>query len=232
MTSAENSIEKYSCDFCNKEFKRPNSLLNHICQSKHRWLERTKPSSRIAFQAWLHFYAKNTLTKKKREYIDFIKSPYYTAFLKFGIYCVDVNVANVYAYMDYLIKNQIRIDTWNTDTVYTKFLIEFLKEEDPLDAIARSIETTIELAKSDGVSSNDVLRYGNRNRICYTVTAGKISPWMLFHSESGAKLLDTLDETQIKMIIDYINPEKWALKFRREPENVKIVKEILAAGGY
>jgi hypothetical protein len=34
------------------------------------------------------------------------------------------------------------------------------------------------------------------------------------------------------MIIDYINPELWKIKFNREPENVKQVKELLNAGGY
>ena len=55
---------------------------------------------------------------------------------------------------------------------------------------------------------------------------------MLFHSKSGVDFMDRLESTQVKMIIDYIDPEKWALKFHREPENVRTVKEILTAGGY
>jgi hypothetical protein len=34
------------------------------------------------------------------------------------------------------------------------------------------------------------------------------------------------------MIIDYINPEQWKIKFNREPENVKQVKELLTIAGY
>lgn len=231
-TSAATNIEHHGCDFCGREFKRANTLLRHICEYKHRWLEKDRKGNRIAYQAWLHFYEKNTLHKKKRDYTDFIKSSYYTAFIKFGNYCVEVNVSNVYAYMDYLTKNKIRIDTWNTDTVYTKFLIEYLREEDPLDAIARSIEATIDLAKIEQIESHDVLRYGNKNRICYAITSGKISPWMLYHSTSGTKFLDTLDETQVKMIIDYIDPEKWAVKFKRDNDQVLQVKNLLQMGGY
>ena len=55
---------------------------------------------------------------------------------------------------------------------------------------------------------------------------------MLFQSKSGIEFMDNLDTTQVKMIIDYIDPEKWALKFHREPENVRTVKEILKVGGY
>jgi hypothetical protein len=34
------------------------------------------------------------------------------------------------------------------------------------------------------------------------------------------------------MIMDYINPEQWAVKFNRDKESVNQVKELLNAGGY
>jgi hypothetical protein len=80
--------------------------------------------------------------------------------------------------------------------------------------------------------SKDVLRYGNTNRICYSITTGKLSPWILYHSNSGKKFLDGLNDPQVALIIDYINPEQWKIKFNREPENVKQVKEILDLAGY
>lgn len=222
----------FSCEFCKREFLRESTILKHICEYKHRWLEKDRPPNRIGFQSWLQFYKKNSASKKQRTYEEFIKSAYYTAFIKFGLYCVDASVINVSRFVDWLVKNQVKIDTWNTDTTYTKFLIEYMRDEDPLDAIARSIETTITLSEADRVQSNDVLRYGNRNRICLAITTGKISPWMLYHSDSGKKFLDELDASHVKMIIDYINPEQWAIKFKRNPDQVKQVKELLDAGSY
>jgi hypothetical protein len=55
---------------------------------------------------------------------------------------------------------------------------------------------------------------------------------MLYQSDSGVEFLSTLRDDQQKMIMDYINPEQWALKFNRDPANVKQVKELLNAGGY
>ena len=57
---------------------------------------------------------------------------------------------------------------------------------------------------------------------------------MLYQSTSGIEFLDKLNmmPDQAKMIIEYIDPEQWALKFHREPENVRTVKEVLNAGGY
>jgi hypothetical protein len=55
---------------------------------------------------------------------------------------------------------------------------------------------------------------------------------MLYHSESGIKLIEDLDESQQKMILDYINPEQWAIKFKRDPSVVVQVKELLKTAGY
>ena len=228
----EETNTKFGCDFCGRTFLRENTIAKHLCEYKQRWLNKELQGNRIGFQAWLQFYKKNSNTKKKRTYEEFIKSAYYTAFVKFGAYCSDANALNVSRFVDWLLKNQVKIDVWNTDTNYTKFLIEYLREEDPLDAIARSIETTQKIAEMETIQTKDVLRYANRNRICYAITTGKISPWMLYQSESGTKMLDELDNTQVKMVIDYINPELWAIKFKRNPDKVREVKDLLNAAGY
>jgi hypothetical protein len=223
---------KFGCEFCGREFLRATTELNHICQYKHRWLEKDKQGNRIGFQSWLQFYKTTTLRSKIRTYEDFIKSPYYTAFIKFGNYCAEINAINVPRYIDWLLKNKTKIDTWRSDKLYTKYLIEYLREEDPYDAIHRSIETIIRLAPDEAIQPKDYLRYVNPNKICYTITTGKISPWILYQSTSGTKFLSTLDNDQVKMISDYINPELWAIKFLKEKDTVPHIKELLTTGGY
>ena len=228
----ETNVPHYGCEFCGRTFARESTVTKHICEYKHRWLEKDRAGNRIGFQSWLQFYKKNSTSTKNRTYEEFIKSAYYTAFVKFGTHCVGINAINISRYTDWLLKNQIKIDTWCADSTYTKYLIEYLKTEDPLDAIARSVETTLTLAEASNILSKDVLRYGNTNRICYSITTGKLSPWILYHSNSGRKFLDGLNDPQVALIIDYINPEQWKIKFNREPENVKQVKEILDLAGY
>ncbi len=223
---------EFSCEFCNRSFQRETTMIKHLCENKRRWQDKDQPGNRIGYQAWLNFYAKNTGTKKKKTYTDFTKSAYYIAFVKFGHYCVDIKCINVTRYADYLLKNKISIDNWCSDKNYTNFLIDYLKVEDAMDAIARSIETTIDLSKDAGIETKDCLRYANRNRLSYAITTGKISPWMLYQSESGVDFLSNLDESQQKMIIDYINPEQWAVRFKRYPEVVSQVKDLLKQAGY
>lgn len=230
--TAATETSKFGCEFCKRTFVRESTMFKHICEFKHRWLEKDKQGNRIAHQAFLDFYKKNTATKKTKTYEEFIKSAYYTAFVKYGNYCVSIKCINILRYTDWLVKNQIKIDNWCQDTTYTKFLCEYLRTEDAYDALARSIESTIDLAEEERVQSKDYLKYGNINKICYAITTGKISPWMLYQSESGIKFLGLLNPTQEKMILDYINPELWAIKFKRESDIVEQIKSLLKQAGY
>lgn len=231
-TVATDKPLKYGCEFCKREFARESTVAKHICEYKHRWLEKDRRGNQIGFQSWVQFYHKNTGSRKHNTYQEFIKSAYYTAFAKFGTFCVDINALNISRFVDWLLKNQIKIDAWCSDNTYTKYLIEYLRHEDPMDAIARSIETTIEKAEEEGLRSCDYIRYGNVNKICYQITLGKISPWLLYQSNSGMKFLDSLTPDRVSIIIDYINPEQWALKFKKNPDDARQVKEILTTGGY
>jgi hypothetical protein len=55
---------------------------------------------------------------------------------------------------------------------------------------------------------------------------------MLYHSESGREFLGKLNETQEKMIMDYINPEQWALKLIKNRDDVEEVRKMLSTAGY
>lgn len=232
MSKTEETNTKFQCEFCKKSFIRERTLLSHMCETKHRWLAKDKVGNRLGFQSFVQFYKKHSSAKNTKTYDEFIRSPYYSAFVKFGSYCTDSNVVNVSRFVDWLLVEQVSIDNWTSDKVYTKFLIEYLRKEDAFDAIHRSVENTINLAEKENIQPHDLLRYGNINKICYQVTLGKISPWMLYQSNSGVKFLETLNPDHAKLIIDYIDPEQWALKFKREPELAKQIKEILTHGGY
>lgn len=227
MKKKKETNSEFSCEFCKSGFVRETTLLKHICEYKHRWIERDRRGNQIGFHSWIQFYTKHSANRKEKTYEEFIRSAYYTAFVKFGNYCLEINNINIPRYVDYLLKEKIGIDTWNTDGNYTRFLIDYLKTEDPLDAVKRGVEHCLEQATEEKIQPNDYLRYGNRYKICYSITTGKISPWVLYQSESGVELLDKLAEDQVKMVYDYINPVQWAIKFNKESEKVAEVKSLL-----
>ena len=226
------SETKHSCEFCNRTFIKERTLLSHICETKHRWLDKDKQGNRLGFLSFLQFYQKHTINKKQKSYEDFIRSPYYTAFVKFGNYCVGVNCINVSRYTDWLLTENIKLDTWCKDINYTQFLIYYVRNEDAWDAVTRTIEYCMELAGDESIQYQDCFRYANPNKICHAITTGKVSPWTLYQSESGVKFLDNLDNTQVKMVIDYINPELWAIKFKKESDEVSKIKKLMQDAGF
>jgi hypothetical protein len=222
--------ETNKCEFCEKVFKREITLGNHICPIKNRWLARSQKNSMIGYEAWKQFYLVG-FNNRDRKYEEFIRSPFYNAFSRFGTYCMDAQVLNIPRFVDWLLKEQKKIDDWPKDTTYNKFLINYLRTEDPLDAIARSIETTINLRSTENSTENYLLDT-NANKVCHQITSGRISPWMLYQSKSGVTFLSGLNPDQERMILPYIAPEQWAIRFIRDKEMTAQIKEILTAAGY
>lgn len=227
----ENAVIENRCDHCKKTFVKPGTLLKHMCEPKRRWDERDKPSNRIAFQAWLKFYQQYQPRCKKKEYPDFISSPYYGGFVKYGTYCVDVAVINPLNYVDWLIKSKVSIDSWNSDTHYGRYLLEYIRLEDSMDAVRRSVETLIREAEKDNLQLGDVLKFSNTNRICHLITSGRLSPWLLFNSEGGRDFLSNLNHGQTEMVFEYINPDLWNIKFMRDQHSVSEVRKLLSIAG-
>lgn len=220
-----------NCEHCGRTFVRPGTLLKHLCEQKRRWQQKDSAASRIGYAAWTAFYSSVQPSKKHKDFRTFIASPYYSAFIKFGNYCCDINAVNVAEYTNHLIKNNIPIDNWNSDRVYTGYLVDYIKTEDPYDAIKRSVDNMMKIARDENIELRDVLRYVSKNKLCHTITAGHISPWVLYLSESGLEFLSSINDNQRLLIWDYIDTEKWNIKFKRHNETVEDIKTLIAQIG-
>lgn len=227
-TQEADSQNKNYCEHCKRTFIRDSTLLKHMCESKRRWLDKDRPANRIAYGAWKQYYQQCHPSKKKLEYTEFMISAYYTAFVKFGSYCTETKVVNSIAYCQYLTKNKVPIDNWASDRSYTKFLIEYLKTENPLDAVKRSMETMLDISSDQNLELCDVFRFANANKLCNLIANGKISPWILYNSVTGKKFLSSLNRDQLSLVFEYIDPEKWNVKFKRDQESVQIVSEVIS----
>jgi len=65
------------------------------------------------------------------------------------------------------------------------------------------------------------------NLAVFHICSGKISPWVLYASNRAQALLDRLNEEQIKMIIEYIDPHVWQIKMKRFEKDFNWVKQLL-----
>ena len=220
------------CEYCKKEFVRETSIQAHMCEPKRRRRERDEPGPRLGFQAYIRFYESMAGSARNKTHDTFCESSYYRAFVKFGHYCVNTRVINPDRFMAWLLKHNRKIDHWCSDKVYTEYLVDHLKVEAVDDALARAIEFGIDWSEKNTSPAHDCMRYGNANVLCYAVTAGRISAWVIYNSESGQKFLSELDATQISMIWPYIDSDAWQKRFQDRPQDQAYAKNILKQAGW
>lgn len=226
------TLSELTCGYCKKTFKRAESLVVHMCEPKRRRMDRSERGVELGFQSYLRFYEIAQAGKKVKTYDEFCESPYYRAFVKFGRYCVATKSVNPRQFTEWLLKNNKKIDNWASDKVYTEYLLDYLKVEAVDDALARSVEYSIDWSEKNSAPAHDCLRYGSTNVLCYAITAGRISPWVIYNSESGQKFLGELNSEQVAMIWPYIDSDVWQRRFADRPEDVEYAKQILKTAGW
>jgi hypothetical protein len=222
----------FQCPYCEKDFIKETSLAVHLCEQKKRYQQQDEPPVKIAFQAYLRFYEITQGSSKLKTFDDFAKSPYYRAFVKFGRHCTAIRAVNIARFIDWLIKNNKKLDHWFKDSIYTEYLIWYLRCETVADALERAIEHSIGWAEETKNPSHDYLRYGNDNAICYAVTTGRISAWIVYNCTSGQEFLGRLNQEQLTMIWPMIDSDVWHKKFTDYPADQEYVKEILGQAGW
>jgi len=229
--STEKTIE-HRCQYCDKIFQRETSLAVHVCEQKRRWQDRNDVAVQMALQAYLRFYEVTQGSSRLKTFDDFARSPYYRAFVKFARYMQSVRAVNPARFIDWVIRNNIKIDHWARDSTYTQYLKSYIFLEAAEDALARGIEAALDWQETTGHPAQHYLCFGNPGTICHDISAGRVTGWVLYNSPSGHDFLDRLQQDQIRMIWDYIDTDAWARKFKDYPADVEYVKEMLTKAGW
>jgi hypothetical protein len=222
----------HQCRYCKREFSKETTLAVHVCEPKRRHQEKDERGVQLGFQAYIKFYELTQGSAKLKTFDHFAESSFYRAFVKFGRYCVSIRAINPARFTEWLIRQNKKIDYWCKDSIYTEYLLDYLKLENVNDALARAIEFGMDWAEKSGHPAQDCLRYGNSNAMAYAVTTGRISPWVLYNSESGLKFLSELDATQVAMVWPYIDSEVWSKKFSDYMADQEYARDILKKAGW
>lgn len=224
--------QKYKCQFCNKGFMRESSLAAHLCETKRRHQQKDEIGVRLGFQAWLRFYELTQGSAKLKNYDDFVDSPFYTAFIKFGRHLHSIRAIKPQAFIDWVIKNNKKLDQWCRDSFYEEYLKEYLFRENVQDALERAISEIGEWAAENASEINHFFLYVSENRLTSMIVNGRISPWVIYCCDSGIESLARLNQEQIAMIYSYINPEIWQKKLKDYPADAEWAKYILKQSGF
>jgi hypothetical protein len=156
------------------------------------------------------------------------------AFVKFGRHLVAIRCINTASFIDWLLKNNKKIDHWTKESMYTEWMAEYIRKENVKDALERALHEMQALADTDeklNGNFNDYFRLANSNRVVRHICDGRVTAWIVFNCDSGVHFLETLNEEQVEMILPYIDPDFWQRRFTDYVADTEWVKDILAKAG-
>ena len=198
-----------------------------MCEPKRRWLQKDEKRVQVGFYAFQRFYKLSAGHKKDKTYEEFVKSSFYNAFVKFGSFVNNVRPLYPEKYIDYVVTSNVKLDYWCRDEMYEKYANELIRKEGVETALERSINTMVEWAKEHNSSYNHYFLYASTNRITWDIKDGKISPWLVLNCNTGKDTLRKFSEEQLNMLTYVLDIQHWALRFKRQPKDVELVKQVV-----
>jgi len=216
-----------NCQYCNKTFRKESTLAAHLCEPKRRWQQESEVGVRLGFNSYLQFYTETQGSSKTKSYADFVDSPYYSSFVKYGQYLVSIRAIDVVKFTKHLLKANRKLDQWTRESFYDEYLYEYLRKEHPNDALTRSFTEMQKWADENNAQFNKIFIDGAANKLCNMIVNGRISPWIIYNCDSGIEFLSSLNNEQIAMVFKFIEPDFWQRKFKDYVADVEFIKSVL-----
>lgn len=225
------SSKPFVCEYCNTGYSKESTLVAHMCEQKRRALQKDEKRVRLGFYAFQRFYKLSAGSKNEKTYEEFCKSSYYNAFVKFGSFVSNVKPLYPEKYIDHVVTSGVKLDHWCREEMYEEYAKDLICKEGVETALERSINNMVEWAKTNNSVWNHYFHYVSLNRAVYDIKDGKISPWLILNCTSGKELLGKLNDEQLGIIYHIMNPQHWAMRFKRQANDVELVKQIAKEAG-
>jgi len=223
--------QNYQCRFCKTSFHKETTLSTHMCVKKRRHMESDTPGSRFGFRTFQRFYELTMNSKKLKTMAEFIDSSYYIEFVKFGHHLASLKPIYPDQFIEFVIRNSVKLKDWTKDFVYDTYVQDLIKREPPVSAVERSITTMMDWCDKNSVPFDKFFSSVSANEAAHMIRVGKISPWVLYLSLAGDDLMVRFNEEHAKIIGDIIDPGFWMKKFKKLSDDVDYIKDILGQAG-
>jgi hypothetical protein len=236
MNVATNS--EHICSFCNKAYKNSAPFDKHLikCKKKYetkRYFERLEhchdTPMRIGYYVYLKYYEQ---FKSKKTLAQFLNSFEYKGFVRFGNFCLSIDVIHIDKFADYIINKDLKLNQWVNKSIYTEYIYDLTISEPAIDALERTIQHSVVWGEKYGVDGNNIIRSSKGGIVCYYIISGLISPWVLYLCSSGIEFLNELDEESLETIWSFVNSKIWELKMDAKPSDVEYIKLTLEELGW
>jgi hypothetical protein len=223
--------QNFECKYCGKKFQKETTLSTHMCVKKRRYLDINSSGARYGLRAFQRFYTLTTNIKKLKTQDEFIDSPYYIEFVKFGNHIAMLKPIHIDQYIDFVVLSGLKIPRWTTDPVYELYIENLIKTEPSTSATDRTISNIIEWSEKNNSPFNRFFNNISANEAAYLIQTGRISPWVLYLCKSAEDLQNRFTIDHDPMIKNVIDPGFWMRKFKKSNGDVDYIKTLLEQAG-
>lgn len=224
-------LQPFVCKYCGDKFHKESTVAKHMCVKKRRYMEADTPATRFGHRTFQRFYDLTMASKKPKTIQEFIDSPYYIDFVKFGNHLANLKPVYPEKFIDFVIKNGVKLKDWTKDFVYDTYVEDLIKKEPAESATERTIAEIIEWTTANNSNFSDFFKDISANEAAHLIRTGKISPWVLYLCESGEILQNKFNDDHAKIIGNIIDPGFWMRKFKNNQPDVDYIRSLLEQSG-
>lgn len=223
-----NKAPTFKCHFCDKEYKREETILTHKCIKRDRYNDRDSRQMREAFRIYMQFMNFNYLTIKKgvEPLMHFIKSKYFNEFFEFAGYILQNDILNKEEFITNIISTGKPVYEWTTQKTRDSWVLNCILNEHPRRGIERSILALIEWGEITNNEWNTFFANVSTERAILWIETGKISPWLIYlaERESSNQLMNRFSDSEFEYILKYIDVthfERKTIQYRNDCNEIK-----------
>ena len=197
-----------------------------MCEKKRRCLQRDEQHVKLGFSFFNEWHKLAMGSIKSKTYDDFMRSSYYSAFVKFGLYILETRIPAPERYLRWLVTNQVRVDKWNTDAVSNRFLASEVKNETAERALERFVLHAEKWSERTGRHWTEYWTAAQPYVLVNDIKQGKVSPWIFLCHEAAQVRLQSLPEELFADIAATVDFSYWERKLKNEKELANWIDEM------
>ena len=207
----------HQCKYCLKNFTREIYLKKHECEPmrRHQMLKTNRGISAYnSYAEWIKCKGYRAATHD-----SFIESKFFKPFMRFAKFSQKVALPGKDKFIEYMAELDVEPKDWCKPIIYEHYISEHENLFTPDEQAGLTVDTVFELSRIFECETGEVFQYIEPSSLIQIIQAKKMSPWVLLCSKKfGWFVKNEMTREQKVLMERYMDPDKWARKFRDNPE--------------